>query len=71
MATETSSLLDSQSDYQETVKCIVQCKQLFGEGVSHGAGGFAVVQALQPRAGHGGEQRITGPCASLAGRAPR
>lgn len=34
VATETSSLLDSQSDYQETVKCIVQCAQLFGEGVS-------------------------------------
>lgn len=34
VATETSSLLDSQSDYQEYVKCILQCKQLFGEGVS-------------------------------------
>lgn len=34
MGTETSSLLDSQSDYDVTVKCIVQCPQLFGEGVS-------------------------------------
>lgn len=25
---------DSQSEYDVTVKCIVQCSQLFGEGVS-------------------------------------
>lgn len=32
--TETSSMRDSQSDFDVTVKCIVQCSQLFGEGVS-------------------------------------
>lgn len=35
MGTETSSLLDSQSDYDIIVKCIVQCPRLFGEGVRH------------------------------------
>ena len=35
LGTETSSLLDSQSDYDVIVKCIVQCPRLFGEGVRH------------------------------------
>ena len=35
MGTETSSLLDSQSDYDFIVKCIVQCPTLFGEGVRY------------------------------------
>lgn len=38
MGTETSSMMDSQSDYDVTVKCIVQCSQLFGEGVRVGRG---------------------------------
>eukprot|EP00752_Nemacystus_decipiens_P008416 g7524.t1 len=33
VGTETSSMRDSQSEYDVTVKCIVQCSQLFGEGV--------------------------------------
>eukprot|EP00903_Cladosiphon_okamuranus_P016933 g15609.t1 len=33
VGTETSSMRDSQSEYDITVKCIVQCSQLFGEGV--------------------------------------